>query len=69
MSDIELEREKFNLNYQKLAKKHEKLEMMLKIISTLSQGYVSDKTLKDNALDKSAKILNLELETYQSDIA
>ena len=67
--DIELQERRFNLGYQKIAKKHEKVDMMLKVISTLSQGYVSDKTLKDEALNKAAKVLNSELDSYQADIA
>lgn len=67
--DIELQERRFNLSYQKIARKHEKIDMMLKVISTLSQGFVADKKLKDDALDKAAKVLNKELETYKSDIA
>jgi hypothetical protein len=67
--DIELQERRFNLSYQKITKKHEKIDMMLKVISTLSQGYVSDKRLKDGALDKAAQVLNSELHTYQVDIA
>ena len=67
--DIELQERRFNLSYQKIARKHEKIDMMLKVISTLSQGYVNDKTLKDEALNKAAQVLNSELQTYQADIA
>jgi hypothetical protein len=62
--EIDLAEKEFNEKYRVLAQKHEKLDMMLRIIDVLSKGYVQDKSLKDEVANMAADILKKELFNY-----
>ena len=61
MKVIELRSARFGLEYSKDQRKRERLDSLLRVIETLSKGYVQDMSLKNEATNLATQALIKEL--------